>query len=115
MQNEDERVKCAGVRDPAFRARGLSGAGDIPRARPFGRAGPCPMESHLSHLIPLNPGGSRTKIKFGPRWAAEPDRDGDETCGRTAAGLFGVLKPVTMLAHAEPRIAAGAGPCPYDR
>ena len=71
--------------------------------------------SHLSHLIPLNPGGSRTKIKFGPRRAAEPGRDGDETCGRTAAGLFGVLKPVTMLAHAEPRIAAGAGPCLYDQ
>ena len=67
-----------------------------------------------SHLIPLNPGGSRTKIKFGPRWAAEPGRDSGETCWRMAAGLFGVLKPVTTLAHAEPRTAAGAGPCPYD-
>ena len=38
----------------------------IPRPRPFRRGRLCPAESHLSRLIPLNPGESRLEISCCP-------------------------------------------------
>ena len=80
----------AGAQDPISRARAIPFSArttHLPRPRPFrrgrlGRAGleirahdptgvrdpACPAESHLSHLIPLNPGKSRLeKVAVFPR------------------------------------------------
>ena len=53
-------------------------------------AAACPAESHLSHLIPLNPGESRTEINLGLRWDAQPDGGSAETFGLSGR-VFRVL------------------------
>ena len=86
------------------------------RARPYGRARLCPAESHLSHLIPLNPGKSRLENCVFPRASstlacAHLVEQGERTALEGFLMLPGVRCARTGPALQSPRRCGLGGPC----
>ena len=87
------------------------------RARPYGRARLCPAESHLSHLIPLNPGESRfEKVAGFPRASctltcARAIGQGERTALEGCESLPGVRCARTGPALQSTRRCGPGGPC----
>ena len=96
---------------PICRARDLSGAGDSGVRDPA-----CPAESHLSHLIPLNPGKSRLENCVFPRASstlacAHLVEQGERTALEGFLMLPGVRCARTDPALQSPRRCGLGGPC----
>ena len=86
------------------------------RARPCGRARLCPAESHLSHLIPLNPGKSRLENCVFPRASstlacAHLVEQGERTALEGCESLPGARCARTGPALQSARRCGLGGPC----
>ena len=114
------RARRAGVRDPIFCARDLSGAGDIPRARRYlaraalsdaretlqarATGGGCDPLPRRIPLIPLNPGESRFGIS---RIHGTPASRGTRKVRRLAHRRFQSGADGSIIPGAAPKCAPG--------
>ena len=115
---EGELGGAACVPPPPFGGRGTGGGGPVVCATPSRVRDPaCPAESHLSHLIPLNPGESRfEKVAGFPRASCtlacvRAIGQGERTALEGCESLPGVRCARTGPALQSTRRRGLGGPC----